>query len=244
MGRAALNKSSHRMLKISVIAGMIVMCGLWVGPRAQAQQNQDASSAQTRPSKITPQTMPDLGSISGNVYTDDFFGITYTFPEGWSVDTTVMDQENASTRRFLSNQNNGNEADPAVRNETYQLLMVSKFPEEIRCGKCSSVRVHGPSIRLSAGRITTPDKYQTPADLQNWVKSHFSDKGYFSVVREPSNVSFGGQVFSRMDVRDASFRGDAMAFRNGYWIEFQITADNAEELDAMFQTLNSLRFKQ
>ena len=31
-----------------------------------------------------PELRPDSGSISGNVYTNDYFGFSYEFPEGWT----------------------------------------------------------------------------------------------------------------------------------------------------------------
>jgi hypothetical protein len=187
------------------------------------------------------QNPPDLGSVSRNVYTNDSFGITYTFPQGWVVDKTALSHQTTSEENFHASQP---QTDGSAPHGSYTLLMVSKLPEEIiHCKDCSSTRVHGPKIVLSVGLVSASDELQTASDIQNKFKQMFDGKGT-RFVNGPTPCSFNGQTFSRMDsTNGVAYSGDAITIRNHYTIEFRLSADTPEQLEDLYATLNTLQLK-
>lgn len=189
----------------------------------------------------TAVTEPDPGSVSGNVYTNEFFGMTYRFPQGWFVDKTETDQYNASTEKFRTSQTgNGNST---VR-PSYTLLIVSRVSEGARCENCPVEHEHGPRITLSVGSLTDSGQAQTANDIQSTFKRRFDGKGKYRVVRGPTTCSYNGEMFSCMDATNgATYQGDAITIRKHYRIEFQMFADSPEQLEDLYKTLDTLQFK-
>jgi hypothetical protein len=125
--------------------------------------------------QVAFQNPPDLGSVSGNVYTNESFGITYTFPQGWVVDKTALSRQTSSEQKSYASQP---QTDGSTPHGSYTLLMVSKLPEEIiQCEDCSSIRVHSPKIILSVGIAPASAEVQTPSDIQNKIKQMFDGEG-------------------------------------------------------------------
>jgi hypothetical protein len=191
--------------------------------------------------QATFQNPPDLGSVSGNVYTNDSFGITYTFPQGWVVDKTTLSHQTTSEEKFHASQS---QTDGSALHGSYTLLMVSKLPEEIiHCKDCSSTRVHNPRIILSVSLVPASDEAQTASDIQNRIKQMFDGKGN-RFVNGPTPCSFNGQTFSRMDAATGvAYSGDAITIRNHDQIEFSFFADTPEQLEDLYATLNTLHLK-
>jgi hypothetical protein len=198
----------------------------------------EASGTPLLAGQVAP-VKPDLGSVSNNVYTNDSSGLTYTFPIGWSVDKDAMDSINEQPA-YASGQ---------APNKSPLLLMVSQQAEEVRCEGCSSHTVRGPRILIYARAVPSPSKDQTSNAVLLRIKQSLEGSQSAKIVREPADCSFGGQTFSRMDVKWASpkggvsYSGDAVTIRRGYLIQFTIFAESLGQLDELFQTLNSLQFK-
>jgi hypothetical protein len=218
---------------VKVFACVLFTAGVWVVPVQSERMGGDASPWQGRQSQMA-NTQRDLGSVSGNVYTNKGVGITYTFPQGWFVNKTATDKQNGSVKESGGN--------PSPFHNGYNLLTVSKLPEETAlCGNCSSTRVRGPHIRLDVSTVAPSDD-QTAVGIQNSIKRLFDGKGKFRVIRGPEVCSFGGQTFSRMDATNGTtYQGDAITIRKPYQIEFQFFADSPEQLEELYDTLNSLR---
>jgi hypothetical protein len=187
------------------------------------------------------QNPPDLGSVSGNVYTNDSFGITYTFPQGWVVDKTALSHQTTSEEKFHASQPQTDGSEP---HGSYTLLMVSKLPEEIiHCKDCSSTRVHNPRIILSVSLVPASDELQTASDIHNKIKQMFDGKGT-RFVNGPTPCSFNGLTFSRMDSTNGiAHNGDALTIRSHYMIEFSFFADAPEQLEDLYATLNTVQLK-
>lgn len=187
------------------------------------------------------QNPPDLGSVSGNVYTNESFGITYTFPKNWVVDKSALSRQTSSEQKVYASQP---QTDGSTPHGSYTLLMVSKLPEEIiQCKDCSSIGVHSPNIILSVSSAPASAEVQTASDIQNKIKQMFDGKG-IRFVKGPTLCSFNGQTFSRMDTTNGiAHSGDAITIRNHYTIEFRLFADTAEQLEDLYATLNTLQLK-
>jgi hypothetical protein len=237
MDRLIPKISSLRILEVIAVSSMLVVGGAGAAARQRPGESPDGTIVSVHTLQ-TGKAKPDLGIVSGNVYTNDSFGLTYAFPSGWLVDKDAMDSINEQPTYASGQEPNKNPL----------LLMVSQLREEPRCGGCLSVRVGIPRILIYAGRVPSSSKYQAASDVLLRIKETLN-RSSAKIVREPVDCSFGGQTFSRMDVKwelpkgGVSYTGDAVIVRGGYLIQFTIFADSLEQLDELFQTLNSLQFK-
>ena len=230
----------RHVLNASAIACLLISASAWAIPWKSERAGSDESFVKEQTSQ-TAIEQPHLGSVSGNEYTNDFFGMTYTFPKTWLVDRAAMDEKNASAKKFFASQPN---SDQSAVHQSYTLLMVSRSPEETRCEGCSSIRVLGPRIMLSVGTLTPAGRVQTAADIQDAGRRLFDGRPGYQVLRGPAASLFGSQTFSRMDAKvGAGYEGDAIEVRQGYCIEFMISAYTPEQLEELYDTLNSLKFK-
>ena len=84
----------ERLLKCMALVTSLLFCiqvsGLWfVHDAAYGQLKHQTSE-------------PELGSISGEIYTNRMFGMTYQIPRGWHVDEAAMNESNAPTGDSVS----------------------------------------------------------------------------------------------------------------------------------------------
>lgn len=191
------------------------------------------------------QATADLGSISGNVYTNDSLGMTYEFPKGWFVDRAWMDAQNKPTdfgaRPTDPDQAAKYDSMVAMRKGTRALLAVSEKKPEAE-------QATGPRIQLTVSPVFG-DK--TGLDVLNGMKSAYDHMRLVQIVGDPANYTFGGVTFARMDMRllDVILRGGAgfqsaiIGVRNRQYVQFLVLANTQEQLDAIVRSLDSLRFK-
>jgi hypothetical protein len=181
------------------------------------------------------------GSISGNVYTNESFGITYVFPQGWFVDKKITDEMNSNANKFRESQSEG---DQSVFKPSYTLLRVSDGPQQAPCQNCPPRPKDSSTITLSVAPMAASGADQTAYDMQNGFKRRFDGRGAYRVIRGPMAFSVNGQLFSRMDASNGNtFQGDAITIRKHFRIEFQISATTTERLEDLYKTLSSLQLK-
>jgi hypothetical protein len=224
-------------------------------PAAVPAKSVGCPGAFTPPQKIGPEAW----HIENNVYTNDFYGLSYEFPKGWFVHESAVQRELAQKRKH---------ADPPNPNDklayagwlaiqcTHLLLEVRQDPEADE-GNKSRFRV-APRIELTVYDPVLTEGLTTARDWFAEWRKHLDDNIY--IVREPTDYVFSDQLFCRMDTRyvvppiedktgailaeaQTKYNAIVMGVRSGYWIQLNIIADNPQQLEELFQTLNSLRFK-
>lgn len=190
------------------------------------------------------QNAADLGSISGNVYTNDSLGMTYEFPKGWVVDRAWMDAQNkpaeVGARPTDPEEAAKYDSMVAMRKGTHALLAVSEKGTD---NAQSSARI----------QLTVSPRFddKTGLDVLNGMKSAYDHVRLIQIVGDPANYTFGGATFARMDMRllDVILRGGAgfqsaiIGVRNQQYLQFLIVANTQERLDAIVHSLDSLRFQ-
>ena len=188
----------------------------------------------------------DKGSVSGNVYTNNSLGLRYEFPKDWGVAQAAMDYENTPPKESEP------KPDAPVDGKIFHagdnscvLLEVAKHPSE------GPRHPAPPSIRLEVGKITASQESMSARDVLDFMRRTTKSNFFGRVVREPTDYSFGGQTFSRMDMTRTmpthggsrtTYGSDVVGIRKGYRLIFEIVANNPKELDELFETLNSLQF--
>ena len=202
----------------------------------------DSAETQLADSKL-PGPKPEDSFLSGNIYTNTFFGFSYEFPKGWLV--LNPDSNKAMTRIGGSILANGDPvladvAEAAARN-MHSLLFVGK---ETTKGMSSSFN----SIQISAldKRFAPDDKsgkeFATAmaAALQYRVQAPLGR-------RSPEPFDVGGRTFWKVKL-DVSKENrvahcvEAVTIEKGYVLLFVFTSIDASKLNDLAGTMVSLRF--
>jgi hypothetical protein len=188
---------------------------------------------------------PESGSTSDNLYTNDFFGFTYEFPKGWAV-------EDEQTKKYVMELSKaamsaGDPAKKAVVEEqmkrTHVLLTVHQRPYG------TPVPVN-PAITVMATDVSVAPGIQSGRDQLLALKMGLPQQRLdFKIIREPTDCTFGGRPFSRMDITVEAANGKTLYLShvalvlNRYGIDFMFTAQGSDQLEVLVQTLNTLQFK-
>jgi len=235
-----------RTRALQAVASLWLLGAALVLPSAGRQEHPLNSAAAVRALLQAKPAPISLGTVSGNLYTNESLGLEFTFPADWFVDKHSMEAENEAANKFHSSQQQNT---PSSNEHTsYTLLIVSESQEQPGCRGCESVEVFGPKIELSAGPFTAFQGHQTALDIQIAMKHLLEKRKIYEIIGGPEACSYGGQDFSRMETKASVFPdrftylGDAITIRNSYWIEFQLHARSPEELDKLYQTLGSVQF--
>jgi TonB family protein len=177
---------------------------------------------------------PEDGSVSGNVYTNDFFEFTFEFPRGWFVETVGAANKGRPGENGIF--------DPQVIG-THTLLKLFQHPIG------ASVPVN-PEILVLVNDVSCSPELETGEKVLLGLKVEFARRySNFRVIHEPKNVTLGGKGFSRMDTSIDSHDGISLyqsyvsTVLNGYALIFALDAGRPEGLDNLVQTLNTLHFK-
>ena len=187
---------------------------------AQNFPGQSQSPATQKPKRAQPQTaLPDEGTVTGNRYTSEYFGFTYTFPEQFEVMEDLMQGEEDATK------------------QAFVLLAVYSGAEE---GKTrQGVVVMADRLQEnSAGGNWAPKYFDT---LAQPLQAHGAQR--IGTVRE---YRFGEKKFYRGDFHrtgpDEGYQTILITLRQGYVLGFQFVAASEKEIDRLLTTLATLNF--
>ncbi|HXX43451.1 MAG TPA: hypothetical protein VEJ38_01890 [Candidatus Acidoferrales bacterium] len=208
------------------------------------QNPNPAPVASDKPAQ-TSDPSPDLGSIAGNVYTNDSIGMTYEFPKGWFVDRGWIETQNKPVdlgpRPTDPDQAAKYDSMVAMKQGTHALLAVSEHGGDTASDT-------GPRIQLSVSPVFDN---RAGADILSGMKAAYDHMRLIQIVEDPADHTFGGLTFSRMDLRlldvilkgGAGFQSAIIGTRNRQYLQFLILANSPEQLDSLVHSLDSLRFR-
>jgi hypothetical protein len=223
------------------------------------QQAQQTKTEQTSPAVVLQSNgnaavktgagifQPEDGSISGNVYTNNFFEFTFEFPRGWLVQTdgTKISIEESGTATANMGDLGGRGDLDSLTGGSHLLLHLLQHP----IGTSSRVN---PGLLIVAKDVSCSSGAETGEKILLALKAELARRNSrfdFAVMHEPTNVILGGRVFSRMDASMDSpngislYQGYVSTVLNGYALIFVLDSGKPERLDDLFQTLNTLQFK-
>jgi len=228
----------------SILAIAAVALGVAASAYASHQNQNPARAASDKPAQ-TSDPSPDLGSIAGNVYSNDSLGMAYEFPKDWFVDRSWMDTQNRpqdlGPRPTDPVEAAKYDSMVAMRKGTHALLAVSERPPD-------ATKESGPRIQFT---VSPALDNTTGDDILNGMKSMYGRMRLVQVVGDPEDFTFGGQSFSRLDLRlldvilrgGAGFQSAVIGVRSRQYLQFLILANSQEQLDSLVHSLDSLRFK-
>jgi hypothetical protein len=249
-------------MKILAVAMCVLAVGNhWTG-RLQEQTGAPVAPTGADACPLAPahqgNVRPEAWRIEENVYNNDFYGLRYEFPKGWFIDKALMEND--------ANQKKQHASRPDPKDPMYGvwldiqcghlLLAVSRDDWKTTGGEDRGMGIT--HILLNVSDVVFRHNITTAKDLLNSRKESLRETS--QVVREPADYVFDGQLFSRMDLKETAlpvmerggkirspggtvYEAEIIGVRNGYWIEFDFAADSLQELEELFQTLDSLQFK-
>jgi hypothetical protein len=204
-------------------------------------------------------TLPEGGRIDGNVYINDYYGLRYEFPKGWFVDKERLDYVANQKKQHGSQPNPEEKQAYAIWLMTqchHQLLEVSRDPEKHPWP--GAVHIGSPSITLNINDRALWNDLKGSPESSN-AATQPPDKS-LEIIRGPADYVFDGQLFSRKDVKETLgshpdsktkpltpakviYTSSVSGTRNDYVILFNIVAESPEQLEELFNTLSSLKFR-
>jgi hypothetical protein len=160
-------------------------------PPAQNQSESRSSDPAT-----THLVQVDSGSVIDNLYRSDFFGFTYLFPKGWSVQGEVTKKYLMDVGRALVT--GGDPTKTAVMDisekRSHQLLTVFEHP-------VGTPVPFNPGLIVMTEDVSFAPGIQKGSDYLLNVKMGVEKRHpELKILREPTEQSFGGKSFFRMDV--------------------------------------------
>jgi Flp pilus assembly protein TadD len=209
-------------------------------PQFEAAAHPDKRISTTN---ATPGPKPEDGTVSGNSYTNEFFGFTYQFPMGWAVLSAEAARAMLEIGGNIISTGDPTEEDlkKAVRGESHQLLYVM----ESRAGS--------QPISLKTVMVSALEMQPAPISAESYIKSvgqRFSQTGGpLEVSGSPEERSIGGRTFWKRNflVHTATGKGYAAQWvttDKGYLLMFSLTAPDPKTLEDLEKSLDTIHFPQ
>jgi hypothetical protein len=216
------------LLCVSVSLWWFLPCAAQQPPRKNKNETIFHRHETAPPAEQTPATTrgePDAGDIHGDLYTNQFFGFSYTLPAALTTVTDIAaGQEDLSQRAFLL-LSLESDVDPGERPE---------------------------ALAIIADKIPAAPATGLPPTYMKQLADIAAKRGGQPVgsVREET---FGGVKFQRQDFEypagnaaqaPPGFQSTVVTPRRGYALIFNFAAATREQIDKLVQSLGSLKFSK
>jgi TonB family protein len=193
----------------------------------------------------TGEVRPESGSVTDNVYTNNYFGFAYEFPKGWWI-------ADDATKKYMMEMGQAvvSGGDPTKRaiaevaeKRSHQLLAVFEHPFGTPVKFNSNIVVQAQEVSYLPG-VQKGSDY-----LLNFKAAMTGANPDLKILREPTDFSVGGRTFSRLDVSIEKtigatiYQSFAATILNSYALVFTFSANKPERLATLADTLNTLQFK-
>lgn len=183
---------------------------------------------------VTNDSRPDSGTVSGNVYLNSFFDLTFEFPKGWIPhgEATKQHLMEIGKDKLVAAMPGSESALRAAEKRTYNLLTV--FENELGT---PGVRFFRSEV-LIAEDVSWAPGVKTGKDYLLNVLPLVKKEGYdrFSEIKE---VGIGGRTYYREDL-SKQLRPDIRAYQayfativRGYALSLVISTEDSEETDKL-----------
>ena len=206
-----------------------------------AERASSSEPANATAKSVGPQA--DDCFFSGNVYTNTFFGFSYEFPKGWTVQRA--DAGKATARLGASMLANGDpiltDAAEAVASKAHQLLFVTKQTTKDVSTSVSSIQITALDKRYGPG-------VKSGEDFLKLVTSFLKQRGSAaSVVAPPEQLAIAGMTFWKVRI-DFTYKGvvahmvEVATIEKDYVLLFVFGSPDAAKIDDLVGTMQSIHF--
>jgi hypothetical protein len=176
-----------------------------------------AQQAPSNPATATSSTPLQAGHVTGNVYTNDFFGFTYTFPRGWKLLTPEnsgqKDHDNADDGALIV----GTPGDPP--DITALAISFHQLPK---------------ATAVTERQYLTDQRSQPP---QNQLKPSDDVVEYSWGAQRFLRQAYSGKVGGRQ-----MWQIDSVMFTKGYVLQVRFMTNTKKRVDEFLSTGRALSF--
>ncbi|HZR27333.1 MAG TPA: hypothetical protein VFA71_01030 [Terriglobales bacterium] len=159
---------------------------------------------------------PDYGVLSGKHYVNSYFGFSYQYPDGW----------------------NGNAIQSSTASQMYSLFTANPAVSG------------GTDMRYISINADSLGKNATPKDFIKASADAFAGPtGAFNVLHTDKHYVFAGKDFYRVDLVSKPAPGSPVIYQTqvftffaNYAVTFSFMAENANDIEAMIHSMESLNF--
>lgn len=189
---------------------------------------------------------PEAGTVAGNQFRSAFFDFRYEFPKGWTyLDPVEMRAENAEASRKAAEESlkkNGPDGTFVSGNTTTTRTtkLYANFTLLIAAPTAVNTAEKGAAPRVEVWA------HERVPNLLNDAGDHAKIVAMLgeTIIMPATEVTLDGHKFVRIDVRhkDGLYHADVETVCGDYIVGFDFFARTPEELHAVTETLNTLRF--
>jgi tetratricopeptide (TPR) repeat protein len=208
-------------------------------PKLQAAANPSAVAA---PAEKAPGARPDDGSVSQNVYTNNFFGFSYEFPKGWTVLSSSASRAvvEMGSAMLATSDPTQQDVKQVVQRISYPLLFVMASAPKNQPLTVSTIQMSALAIGPSA--------HLSPDTLLNGIAAKLRGaRTDIQVVRPPEKISISGREFWRAETAipvngGTSYNAQFVTLDKGYALLLILTAADQDTLGQMEQSVQTIRY--
>ena len=219
--------STSKLIRISGIQALIVF-GVFCA----------AQNIQHPPSSVPAVSSPDSGAIVKNTYTNDFFGLKFTFPAKWfPIGEVAKDRLSDLSKNTLESSGGmSRKAADVVQKRTYNLLTVfNHAPGTPGVKRLRSEVIAGEDISYAPGVKTGKDYMLKMLPLMEKLGGEQISPG--------EEVQVGGKAFFRQDIRQpgtttGSYQSYLCTVMKGYALCAIITTEDRQVTDSLAKGLS------
>ena len=191
-------------------------------------QNASAAQPAAAPSSQTKAPVqPDTGSVSNNVYANEFFGFSYAFPADWHT------QSQKEQKQVVEEGHKAVHGDNPEKSEEHQQAMKSMWTlfgavKDLQAGPA------GPSDQIVAFDLKGDPTFKNPGDVLFGIGETLKAKGA-ELLQKPTESSLAGRKFltlkMKIDNPDAAassqtiYYAASMTVEQGYALAWFLFSD-------------------
>ena len=174
----------------------------------------------------------ESGSLSSGTYHNSYFGITYSLPRDWYVDTNIF--------RERLDQSNDKESDPAKK--SYVLLSANEFAPG------TPGITFNPSLAVMADLVVQSTRPLTGKDYLPKITKGLLLQYHGELIQEGAEIAVGGQNFYRADYRRlapaVSYQAVICTVWKGYLLVWTFVAKSSSQLDDLVASIRHVSFEK
>ena len=208
----------------------------------------NASAAQqvvTPPAQTKASLQPDAGSVSNNVYTNEFFRFSYAFPADWYA------QSQKEQKQVAEEGHKAIHGENPEKSEEHQEAMKSTWTlfgavKDLKAGPS------GPSVQIVAFNLKGDPTFKNPADVLSGIGEALKARGA-ELVQKPTESSVAERKFFTMKMKIDNpdpaasprtiYYAASMTVEQGYALAWFLFSDSPSSLQELLEGLNQVKFK-
>lgn len=189
------------------------------------------------------------GTVSGNVYKNDFFGFSYTYPQGWHAQDIEAQKEVAQRGHGVAFGEKPDQSPSASAEEHREAMNRTRFL--FGATQAAGSTMTPPSVQITAVDLSGEPSLPAPKTLLAEVSQGMTEKGAL-LIQPAAEMQIAGREFAsaqyKLDVKGPDktvqtwFEGAALTYDRDYALIWFFDANDQPGVDDLLKTLNGVAF--